>query len=95
MDFLVRVLDYTDEDAINRRMDVREKHFNRIKEQKKAGVFLFGGAILNEEGKMIGSELCLDLPDEESVWAWIAEDPYTIGKVWEKPEVYPFKMARL
>ncbi len=43
-----------------------------------------GGAILDDDGRMIGSATIVEFPDRAAVDAWLARDPYVTGKVWQK-----------
>jgi uncharacterized protein YciI len=95
MEFLLVAYDKTDPGALERRMRVREDHFNRINMLKKAGEFLLGGAILDEKGKMIGSMIVYDFPDRESLDERLKEEPYITEGVWEKKEISPFRLAKI
>lgn len=94
MQFLIIAYDSTDSDAINRRMAVRDEHMQKVRalrDQKKA---LFGGAMLDDEGKMIGSVIVVDFPSRKELDEWLATDePYVSGKVWENITVMPYKVA--
>jgi uncharacterized protein len=57
--YLVTAYDYTDTEALQRRMNVRPHHLDGAKGLKESGNFILGGAILNDEGKMIGSVMIL------------------------------------
>jgi uncharacterized protein len=91
--YLIYAKDYTDEQALERRMTARPAHFDGAKALKARGCFLFGGAMLNESGKMIGSTMALQFPTEADFDAWYATEPYIIGKVWEHIEIHPYKLA--
>ena len=52
--YLITAYDGTDENALERRMNVRPFHLEGAKKLKENGNFIIGGAILNEEGNMIG-----------------------------------------
>lgn len=93
MQFVVTALDFTDAGALQRRMDNREVHLQKLRIMIEAGRFLSGGAILDEAGRMIGSSLHLDFPDRESLDQALAQDPYSSGKVWEKIEVRAIKLV--
>lgn len=93
MQFVVTALDYTDAGALQRRMDNREVHLERLRAQIEAGRILSAGAILDDAGNMIGSSLHLDFPDRASLDQALAQDPYSSGKVWEKIEVRPIKLV--
>jgi uncharacterized protein YciI len=91
--FIIQALDYTDDDAQNRRLAVRELHLTRMKEEKEKGIFITGGAIINDEKNMIGSVIILSLPDKQSVAGWVQEDPYVKNRVWNEIHIAPFKLA--
>lgn len=93
--YLLLADDYKDADALNRRMNIREKHLERMRLEKAAGRFITGGAKLNEQGKMHGSMLVVQLENEEAARAWVNADPYTINKVWETVEILPFRVAEV
>jgi len=95
MQFLLIAYDGTDQGAMERRLKVRSGHLTRIESLKKAGEFLFGGAILNEQGTMIGSMIVYDYPDRESLDEQLKSEPYIIGGVWVKVDIQPFKHAKI
>lgn len=91
--FLIQAIDHTDENALQRRLSVREQHLNRMKEEKEKNVFITGGALLDNDKRMIGSVIILNLPDEESVRNWVAADPYVKNQVWNEISIAPFRVA--
>lgn len=93
MQFLVLAFDGTDPEALSRRLAQREKHIALIDALKAEGHFLHGGAILNDSGDMIGSVLVCAFPDREALDEWLAQEPYVIGKVWERIEVMPYRVG--
>ncbi|KAI9351741.1 hypothetical protein DFJ73DRAFT_830712 [Zopfochytrium polystomum] len=95
LQFLVIAQDYTDDEALSRRNLARPAHLARAKDAKKDGRVLVGGATLSHDGKMTGSMIVVDFPDEGSAREFVNQDPYTIGKVWERIDIKPFKMATL
>ncbi|MDH3230898.1 MAG: YciI family protein [Alphaproteobacteria bacterium] len=94
MEFLVVALDGTDTDAPSRRMASREAHLAAFKTLKEQGHVVSGGALLDDDGGMIGSALILDFPDRASVEQCIAGDPYTKGDVWRDVTIRPFRLVR-
>jgi uncharacterized protein len=94
MQFLLIAYDGTDPGALDRRMKVREDHLGKIARLKKSGEFLFGGAILDHEGKMIGSMIVYDFPDRLSLDEKLKEEPYVTEGVWKKIEIQPFRHAK-
>ena len=95
MQFLLIAYDGNDPKALQRRMDVREDHLKGISELRKAGKFLFGGAILDDSGEMIGSMIVYEFPDRESLDEMLKEEPYLTGGVWNKTEIKPFRLAKI
>jgi uncharacterized protein len=85
--YLITAYNGTDENALERRMNVRPFHLEGAKKLKENGNFIIGGAMLNDEGKMIGSTMILQ--------DWIDNEPYIQQKVWEKFEVKPFRVANV
>ena len=95
MQFLLLAYDGTDPEALQRRLNVREEHLKRISLLKKSGEFLLGGAILDNNGKMIGSMIVYDFPDRQSLEERLKDEPYLTEKVWEKTEIQPFRHAKI
>jgi uncharacterized protein len=91
--YIITGYDYTDEGALERRMNVREHHLDYARELKEKGNFLIGGAILNDEGKMIGSTMLMQFETEEELEAWKQNEIYITGKIWESVDVKPFRVA--
>ncbi|MCJ8318806.1 MAG: YciI family protein [Colwellia sp.] len=87
MQFIVTAYDYKDEEAIGRRLANRKAHLAGIEILVKQGTFLSGGAILNNEGKMIGSSAHVEFSNRAEVEAWINQDPYSTGKVWREVSI--------
>jgi uncharacterized protein YciI len=91
--FLVLADDYSDDEALNRRMLSREAHLRRMSIEKTEGRFIIGGAKLDEQNKMCGSMLVVELQSRQSVEQWLSADPYVTSKVWEHIEIIPFRVA--
>ena len=95
MQFLVIARDGTDAEALNRRMAARPAHFENARRMKACGQLITGGAMLDAEGRMIGSMLLAEFPDQAALEAAIAADPYVEGQVWQDIEIKPFRVAPL
>jgi uncharacterized protein YciI len=95
MQFLLLAYDATDPEALQRRLNVREEHLKKVSGLKREGEFLFGGAILDESGKMIGSMIVYDFPDRRSLEEMLKDEPYFTKEVWEKTEIRPFRLAKI
>ncbi len=95
MQFLVIAKDGTDEEALDRRMKVREAHLEGVRKMRTQGAFIEGGAILDDEGKMVGSCMIVEFASSEALDVWLRDDPYVTGGVWQEIDVRPFKVAPL
>lgn len=93
--YLVTAYDHTDEGALPRRMGVRPHHLDGARELKESGNYLIGGAMLNDEGNMIGSVMILQFETEEELEAWKQREPYITQKIWETVDVKPFRVANV
>ena len=93
MQFLVIARDGTDPAALDCRMAARGPHFERLPAMLAAGEMLMGGALLDDDGKMIGSTALVDFPDRAALDRWLAVEPYVTGDVWRDIEVVPFRLA--
>jgi uncharacterized protein YciI len=95
MQFLLVAFDGTDGEALDRRLKVRENHLNKISLLKQRGEFKCGGAILDDDGKMIGSMIVYDFPDRQSLDESLKNEPYFTEGVWEKIEIHPFRIPKI
>jgi hypothetical protein len=93
MKYVIHAYDHTDADALDRRMTARPAHFDYVRQLKAASQFIIGGALLDPDGKMIGSMLVLDFDTDAQLQAYLKTDPYIVQNVWEKVDVKPFRQA--
>lgn len=93
MQFLITAYDGTDEKALERRLAVREQHLKLVEGLMAEKKYLYGGAILDENDKMIGSCVVVEFPTKEDVDQYLKIEPYVTGNVWQKIEVKPYKVA--
>ncbi|MBM87518.1 MAG: hypothetical protein CMQ41_04010 [Gammaproteobacteria bacterium] len=93
MQFLITAYDGKDEEAQNRRATARPAHLEGAQILNNAGNIILGGAILDEENKMIGSTLCVEFETREELDSWLESDPYVTGGVWQDITVHPIKLA--
>lgn len=92
MHYIVTGYDGTDEKAMDRRLAVREEHLKSVERRFKAGEHLYGAAILDDAGKMIGSMMVVDYPSREELDEWLKNEPYVVGDVWRKIDIKPGKV---
>lgn len=82
--FLLIAYDF--ENSLERRMACRAEHVKLIDELREARKALIGAALTDEEGKMIGSTLMLDMNQAE-LDQYLKTEPFIINKIWEKWEI--------
>lgn len=93
MQFVITAYDFTDNEALSRRMQHRQAHLQGVQRMISEGSFLSGGAILDAEGRMIGSTVHVAFESRATVEQWIAHDPYTLGRVWERVDIQEVKLV--
>ena len=91
MQYLVVVYDY--EDALEKRLEVREAHLEGAKKLIKEGKIINAGALI-EDDKMIGSTLYIDFETKDDIDQWLSIEPYVINKVWnmDRFQLMPIKL---
>jgi uncharacterized protein YciI len=87
MQFLVTGRDGTDEGALERRMQSRAAHIEVCDVLFKSKKLLFGVALTNDEGVMVGSSMVFDTESREELDALLAAEPYIENKVWATVDV--------
>lgn len=93
MQFALIGYDGTDDEALQRRLAVRERHLALSEEMARDGRLLYGAAILDDAGKMIGSMCFYEFPSRQDLDAYLETEPYVVGKVWQRIEIRPCKTA--
>jgi uncharacterized protein len=91
MQFIVTAFDLPD--ALQRRLEVRQKHIDLCNEMKAEGTMLYGAALLDDDGNMKGSMLVLDFPGDAELDAYLKIEPYITGNVWGKIDILPCKVG--
>lgn len=94
MQFLVIGKDGKDKKALERRLAAREVHLQLGDVMEKAGNRWYGCVMLDDSGKMIGSMAVMDFPSRKELKSWLKREPYVVGKVWKKIEVYCCSVKR-
>ena len=90
MQFLVLGYDGKDEQALERRLAVREAHLAGSERMYAAGQWQDSGALLDDEGKMVGSFIVCEYGSREELESlWLDGEPYVTGEVWKRIEVFP------
>ncbi|NCU03461.1 MAG: hypothetical protein GXC73_05690 [Chitinophagaceae bacterium] len=91
--YVIIAQDGTDEEALERRMQVRPFHLAGAKKLREQNNLVIGGATLDEEGKMRGSIMIVQFETKEEFEHWYANEPYIKDGVWKTIEVKPFRVA--
>lgn len=91
MQYVVHAYDYPD--AQERRLAVRERHLEGVRQMKADGTFHLGGALLDPAGRMFGSMMLVEFETEDELRAWLDREVYVTERVWERIDVKPFRMA--
>jgi uncharacterized protein YciI len=95
MQFLIIAYDGKDDEALTRRMKVREQHLEGVRKVIKKN-HLYGAAILDDSGKMIGSIMVVDYPSLEDLHKqWLDNEPYVVGDVWREITIKPCRVPDL
>jgi uncharacterized protein len=90
MQFLVLGYDGSDDQAVERRMAVREDHLAGSRQMYAAGRWQDSGALLDDADTMIGSFIVCDYASREELEnEWLNHEPYVIGEVWKRIEIHP------
>ncbi len=92
MQFQLLGYDGKDDGAQERRLAAREAHLEGARKMQATGTLISGGALLNNDGQMIGSTLYLDFESREALDSWVANDPYTLLGVWKEVIITPIKL---
>jgi uncharacterized protein YciI len=93
MQFIVTGYDGRDTEATARRLAARPAHIELGDKLRNEGRHLYGVAILDEAGNMIGSVLIVEYPSRAELDQWLEAEPYVTGRVWEKVEVQPCRVG--
>lgn len=90
MDFVVTA--YDTPDALELRMQHRASHLAGARRLADDGHLRSGGAILDAEGRMIGSTLHMSFPSRDELQAWLDAEPYVLGGVWKDVDVREIRL---
>ncbi len=93
MQYIVTAYDGTDEKAMDRRLMAREEHLQSVEKRMKDGQHLYGTALLDDEGTMIGSVMVVEFSSREELDNWLKVEPYVVANVWKKIEIQPCRVA--
>ena len=92
---VIVAMDGTDAEAPARRAAAREAHLARVLPAALDGTLAMGGAVLDEAGAMRGSIAVTRHASDEAARAWMADDPYVTGGVWQDVALHGTRFAPL
>ncbi|MCR4766053.1 MAG: YciI family protein [Bacteroidaceae bacterium] len=91
MQFVIKA--YDGEGMLDKRMEVRPRHFEGMDRMKEH--LVCAGGILDEAGKLKGSLLVMEFQSREELDAYLAQEVYVVEHVWQKIEVDQMNVAYL
>ena len=91
--YLIIANDGKDDEALDRRKEVRPLHLAGAKRLKEKNNFVIGGAMLDDDGNMRGSIMIVQFETQDDFQKWYDNEPYITQGVWRTIEVKPFRVA--
>lgn len=87
------IIAYDNENALEKRLAVRDEHVKAAKELMAKGNIITAGALI-EEDKMVGSSLFVDFDNDDDFDSWLENEPYVKAGVWnmEELQIVPVKV---
>jgi len=83
MQFLITAYDGTN--MLEHRMEVRPRHLANL--ENINGKVICAGGLLDEEGRMKGSVLIMEVESRELLDEYLASEPYVTENVWQDVKV--------
>ena len=93
--YVIIAHDGEDEEALERRKNVRPNHLAGARRLKENNNFVIGGAMLDADGNMRGSIMIVQFETPRDFQNWYDNEPYITGRVWKEIEVKPFRVAKV
>ncbi|WP_439632393.1 YciI family protein [Shinella sp.] len=91
MQFLIVARDHPGAGPKMKRANARGEHMRLLHQLKAEGKIHDAGAILSEEGEMVGSMIIADFPDRASLDAYLRLEPFRRDGIWGDVEIVPFR----
>jgi len=87
------IIAYDNENALEKRLEVRDAHVKGARALMAEGKILNAGALI-EEDQMVGSTLFVNFEDEDELNSWLETEPYVTNNVWNMDEfqIVPMKV---
>ncbi len=93
LQWLIVARDGTDAQALERRMAARPAHLENAAKLQARGHLLVGGALVDDDGRMIGSACVAQFATRAELDQWLRTDPYVAGNVWQDIQIMPYRVA--
>jgi uncharacterized protein YciI len=93
MQWLIIARDGADDGAEQRRLAARPAHLENAARLQAQGHLLVGGALVDDDGRMIGSACIAQFATRAELDQWLRTDPYVTGGVWRDIEIMPYRVA--
>lgn len=78
---------------VERRMAARAEHMAGLKSAKADGTIIDGGAMLDDEGNMVGSVVLCRFADRAALDAYLDREPYAREGIWGDVEIVEMRFV--
>lgn len=85
--FTITAFDHTHTDTLDKRLAHREQHLTALRLAVKQGTVFSGGALLDDDGKMVGSSLHTQFLTKNDAEAWVKNDIFFQEDVWNPANI--------
>lgn len=79
------VIAYDNDNALERRLAVRDAHVEGTRKLMAEGKIINAGALIEDE-VMVGSTLLVDFATDDEIDEWLENEPYVKNNVWNMDE---------
>ena len=93
MQWLIIARDGSDEQTLEPRLAARPPHLGNATRLQARGHLPVGGALVDDDGRMIGSACVAQFATRAELDQWLRTDPYATGKVWQNIQIMPCRVA--
>ncbi|NTH16586.1 hypothetical protein G6L99_31210 [Agrobacterium rhizogenes] len=94
MQFTIIARDDRATGTLDKRLAARERHMERVHAMKADGTIIDGGALLDDEGRMVGSVVLCEFPDKAALDTYMQSEIYFRDGVWKDIEILPFRRVQ-
>lgn len=89
------VIAYDNDNALEKRMQVRDLHVSGVKKLMQENKIIQAGALM-ENDKMVGSSVFVEFESKSELDEWLKNEPYVVHNVWNanKIQILPVKLLK-